>query len=183
VVAALRPEHVAPLVAALETDYYLDDLAIHEAIRTGRSFNIIHLAALFKVDVFVPTRPFDQSALARTRLAPPERGGAVPFQLSSPEDIIVQKLVWYRLAGEQLPRQPNDGQRHPRAGGHAGVRYQAPVHRPDPIGLSDRNGQPARRTIARPLQGPLYPPDRRPDGPPPRLVLIGSLQMRDRILE
>jgi hypothetical protein len=43
-VADLREEQVEQLVAALQAEFYVDDLAVRRAIRTQRSFNVIHLA-------------------------------------------------------------------------------------------------------------------------------------------
>ncbi len=52
-VAALAPEHVARLVAALRESFYLDEAAIRTAVRERTSFNVIHLGTLFKADIFV----------------------------------------------------------------------------------------------------------------------------------
>jgi hypothetical protein len=54
VIAALREEHVAPLVASLEGAFYVDADMIRDAIRHRFEFNVLHLATMFKVDVFVP---------------------------------------------------------------------------------------------------------------------------------
>ena len=57
-VAEMRPEHVEPFVQALEGEFYLDEV-IADAVTQHTSFNIIHRANMFKVDVFVPeVRPF-----------------------------------------------------------------------------------------------------------------------------
>ncbi len=64
-VAALRRDHVADLVARLEATYYVDADMIHDAIRRRSSFNLVHLATMMKVDVFLPKpRAFDRSASA-----------------------------------------------------------------------------------------------------------------------
>src|SRR5207245_1638421 len=52
-VADIKEEQVAALVSALEADFYIDDLAIHRAIRARHSFNLIHLKTVYKVDVNV----------------------------------------------------------------------------------------------------------------------------------
>lgn len=65
-VADLRAVHVAPFVERLQADYYVDADMIHDAIRRRASFNVIHLATMMKVDVFVlGARPFDRVAFAR----------------------------------------------------------------------------------------------------------------------
>ena len=52
-VAALKIADIEPLLKAIEDDYYVDSGAVHDAIEQKRSFNIIHLKTMFKVDVFV----------------------------------------------------------------------------------------------------------------------------------
>ena len=68
-VADLRLEHVEPLVQMLGQAFYVDGGAIQEAIRSRRSFNLIHLETMFKVDVFVcKRRSYDQTQLERRLL-------------------------------------------------------------------------------------------------------------------
>ena len=53
----------------LGEDFCADADAIETAIAQERAFNVIHLATMLKVDVFLPAaRPFDASELARARL-------------------------------------------------------------------------------------------------------------------
>ena len=47
-VADIRVEQISQLVAALESDFYIDDRAIRRAIRERRSFNIIYLETMYK---------------------------------------------------------------------------------------------------------------------------------------
>jgi hypothetical protein len=109
VVADLRMEHVPPLVAALKEDFYLDEPAIRDAVTRRSTFNIIHLKTLLKVDVFVAgdqhsTRRELQRRQAYTlNTNPPE-----DIIVASPEDIIVQKLHWYRLGDHVSERQWSD---------------------------------------------------------------------------
>ncbi len=109
VVADLRPEHVAPLCAALDGRFYFDEPAIQEAVDRRSTFNVIHLRTLFKVDVFVarddvPTRRELQRRQTYTLdLDPPE-----DILVASPEDIVVQKLHWYRLGDHVSDRQWSD---------------------------------------------------------------------------
>ena len=65
VVAELEPIHVSRLVAALEPDYFVDEARVRAAVEAKRSFNLIHLETMFKVDVFVSRgRPFDDSSFS-----------------------------------------------------------------------------------------------------------------------
>lgn len=67
-VAELSAEQVHPLVKAITGDFYVDDLAVSKAIAQGRSFNVIHLAGIFKFDVFVPASDLSKQQLARRQL-------------------------------------------------------------------------------------------------------------------
>jgi hypothetical protein len=107
VVAALRLDHAAALVARLEADYYLDEGRVRAAVHARRSFNAIHLATMFKIDVFVlKGRPFDAEALRR---AGPEALGDAPgsplFRVASAEDTVLAKLEWFHAGGEVSERQ------------------------------------------------------------------------------
>jgi hypothetical protein len=109
IVADLRPEHVAPLVARLAPTFYIESDDLVEAIARRRSFNVIHLDTMFKVDVFVARdRPFEQAQFARrTRqiiAAEPERTAFV----ASAEDTVLAKLEWYQRGGGASDRQWSD---------------------------------------------------------------------------
>lgn len=52
-VADLRPQHADALIAALTPGFYVPERRLREAIDEGTSFSVIHLASMFKVDVFV----------------------------------------------------------------------------------------------------------------------------------
>lgn len=95
ILADVRPGHIAALVARLETDYYIAADQIREAIQHHGSFNLIHNATSFRVDVFLPGgSAYDRMQLARARTQ------ELPFttrsvKLSSPEDVVLRKLRWY----------------------------------------------------------------------------------------
>jgi hypothetical protein len=66
IIADLRLEHVEAIVQALGHDFYCDAEMIYDAIQHRSSFNLIHLATMFKVDVFVNKgRAFDRSQFER----------------------------------------------------------------------------------------------------------------------
>ena len=107
-VADLRLEHVRPLVMQLNTDYYIDEDMIRDAIKRRSSFNVIHLDTMLKVDVFIPkSRLFDQEELRRAQQEVLSEGTR-PFNVASPEGTILNKLEWYRMGGEVSDRQWND---------------------------------------------------------------------------
>ncbi len=108
-VADLRMEQVEPFFGALGDEFYRDESAMRRAIERKRSFNIIHLDTMFKIDVFIPKeRPFDRAQLARRAshviATAPERSAFV----ASAEDTILAKLDWYRSGGEVSGQQWRD---------------------------------------------------------------------------
>lgn len=108
-VADLRPEHVQPLVALLQDQYYISPEAIYEALHRRSSFNLIHLETMVKVDVFVLRQePYEQEAFRRSRRDALTEEPAREFSLSSPEDIILHKLAWFRMGGGVSERQWGD---------------------------------------------------------------------------
>jgi hypothetical protein len=107
VVADLGPGHVGPLVRALGGAYYVSEDRVAAAVQARRSFNLIHLETMFKVDVFVTKgRPFDRQAFARARTETLEDvPEARAFVVASPEDTVLAKLEWFRAGGEVSERQ------------------------------------------------------------------------------
>ncbi|HVB62773.1 MAG TPA: hypothetical protein VNE61_16390 [Ktedonobacteraceae bacterium] len=108
IVADLKLEHVQPLVRSLEADYYIDADTVKDAIRRKSSFSAIHLETMLKVDVFIlKSRPFDQEAFRRMRQEKLTEDSS-PVSIVSAEDIILNKLEWYRMGGEVSDRQWGD---------------------------------------------------------------------------
>lgn len=107
VVAELTLDHVKPLMATLQSDYYVSEVAISDSIRRRSSFNAIHLPTSFKVDVFaVKDRLFDQSSIGRIETGViQELGESLPVIVASVEDTILSKLEWYRKGNEISERQ------------------------------------------------------------------------------
>jgi hypothetical protein len=107
VVADLGFDHVRPFVERLRDAYYVDEGRVHAAVEARRSFNLIHLATMFKIDVFASKRrAFDHEAQARARpQALDDAAEARRFLVASPEDTILAKLEWFRAGGEVSERQ------------------------------------------------------------------------------
>ncbi len=109
IVADLSLRQAKPFADLLAGVFYLDIDTLRHAIQQHSSFNVIHLATMFKVDIFIPkNRPFDRQQLARRQpwTADPDSGRV--FYVASPEDTILAKLAWYRLGGEISDRQWRD---------------------------------------------------------------------------
>jgi hypothetical protein len=106
-VVALAAEEVAPLVSRLSADFYVDDAALHRAVRERSSTNLIHQATQLKVDLFVAGgTPLDQQQLQRRQAVVVAPGQTL--HVHPPEDILLQKLRWYREGGEVSDRQWRD---------------------------------------------------------------------------
>ncbi len=107
--AELRPLHAGPLARALNGEFYADPAAILDAIHRRSSFNVIHLATAFKVDVFVSRmRPFDRSQMERRTAQVLAREPERTAYVATAEDTVLSKLEWYRMGGEISERQWRD---------------------------------------------------------------------------
>jgi hypothetical protein len=109
IVADMRLEHIQPLVAALSKDFYADDEMMKDAIEHKSSFNLIHYETAFKVDIFIrKSRAFDQMQLERRRTSVIATDPEQSVYVTSPEDVILSKLEWFRMGGEVSDRQWRD---------------------------------------------------------------------------
>jgi hypothetical protein len=109
ILAELRPGDVARFVTALGDRYYVSQDRVRDAVDRRASFNLIHLASMLKIDVFVAKdRAFDRRALDRARAEPLESEGGRRVPLASAEDIVLAKLEWYRKGGGVSERQWGD---------------------------------------------------------------------------
>ncbi len=109
-VTDLHVEHILPLIECIQAAYYVDEAMIREAVRDTASFNLIHLATMYKIDVFVLKRgEYDRQAFLRADLRPLDNEPDSPlFFVETAEDVILNKLRWYRLGGEVSERQWSD---------------------------------------------------------------------------
>jgi len=106
-VVALDEAHIPAVVSALSADFYVDDRALGRAVREHSSTNLIHHDTQLKVDVFVAGgTPLDHQQLRR-RLRVSLGDGRTLF-IHPPEDILLQKLRWFRKGGEVSDRQWRD---------------------------------------------------------------------------
>lgn len=106
IVAALKAEHVPGLVQRLAAAFYIDQTAVDRAIATASAVNLIHRETSIKIDLFVAGgTPLDAQQLARRVRV--EVGGRAIY-VHPPEDILLQKLRWFRLSGDTSERQWRD---------------------------------------------------------------------------
>jgi hypothetical protein len=108
-VVELPGSKIDALAEQLAPDFYVDADMIRDAVRHGSSFNVVHLATMFKVDVFVLTRePGMQEEMARRREHAVWPGSSDRAFFASPEDTILSKLDWFRKGGCVSDRQWGD---------------------------------------------------------------------------
>jgi hypothetical protein len=109
IVADLRMTHLDPFVAALRETFFIDADMVRDAIRRRATFNILHLATMFKVDVFVAGADDLLAAeLARKQRVQVLEEPRADVFVASPEDMVLQKLIWYRDGGGVSDRQWGD---------------------------------------------------------------------------
>jgi hypothetical protein len=109
-IADLAEEKVGAFVAALQEDFYVDDLAVRRAVRAQRSFNLIHFETTWKVDVFIQQKDhWANEQMQRREQKPLDEGADAPqIYLCIAEDIILQKMRWFQKSGGLSDQQWND---------------------------------------------------------------------------
>ena len=108
-VVALKESEVSRFVDALGSDFFADSNALRRATREKSSANLIHLDSSTKVDLFmIGGSPLDETQMERrqrVRIATdPDRY----LYVYTAEDILLQKLRWYRMGNEVSDRQWRD---------------------------------------------------------------------------
>jgi hypothetical protein len=97
---------IAPqLIDVMSGEFYISESAVNEAIAKSRtapresSFNVIYLPSMEKADIFVMSSddPFSTSVMSRRQLHPVSGLTEEGIYIYSPEDIVLQKLSWYKL--------------------------------------------------------------------------------------
>ena len=107
----IQSSQVQSVLNAFSKDFYISEIAIEDAMR-GRtsSFNVIELETTEKADMFVMRKDaFAISKMERRQLyIPIDRPKSDGIYLCSPEDTVLQKLVWYRMTKNESQRQWRD---------------------------------------------------------------------------
>jgi len=98
-VVTISGEEVKNLYSKFKDLFYIDEESVKEAIREKSMFNIIHNETLDKVDFWLlKDNQFDKVRFSRRRKE--EIKGKTVF-ISSPEDVILTKLDWYKKSDLQ----------------------------------------------------------------------------------
>jgi hypothetical protein len=109
IVAELSETGLKKIIPVLSDAFYVDEAMALDAIRRGKSFNIIDKEFLFKVDVFISGKDDLSIEEMRRRVRHTiADSGSQTMYLCSPEDIIAHKLYWFKLGDGVSERQWND---------------------------------------------------------------------------
>jgi hypothetical protein len=105
----LGEDDVGPLLAALAGDYYVSEEAVRSAIAREASFNVVELATVSKIDLFVlGSSLLDRRQLERRQRVVVSESPRRELWVGSPEDQVLRKLEWYRSGGSVSDRQWRD---------------------------------------------------------------------------
>lgn len=106
IVIDVPPDRSEDLVREFANDFALDPESARRDLLAGHMFNLVPRSGIFKVDLI----PLRKSPFAREEFG--RRRQIVAFGrklwFPSPEDVILSKLVWYRLGEELSGRQVED---------------------------------------------------------------------------
>ena len=109
IVVAMTESDIGTVTEALRAEFDVDERAVARAVRERSSVNVFHRASAIKVDLFiVGGSPLDDEQMNRRQriqvTADPDRY----LYAYTPEDILLQKLRWFRKGHEVSDRQWRD---------------------------------------------------------------------------
>ena len=109
-VADLKIHQAGAFADLLGEDFYVDVDMITDTIERRASFNVVHLASMFKADVFISQDDlWSVEELLRAREETFDVAEKlVTIRFASPEDTLLHKLIWYRMGNEISDRQWSD---------------------------------------------------------------------------
>jgi hypothetical protein len=100
---------VTALARALDDQFYVDAGALRRAVNEGSTTSVIHRPTSIKVDLFIAGgTALDRDLLQRRRSVRIGAGEHDRVWVHSPEDILLQKLRWFRRSGDASDRQWRD---------------------------------------------------------------------------
>jgi hypothetical protein len=101
IVAQITEADIPGLLSAFpETEFYISEDAVRDAVQHRNQFNIIHPSSGLKVDVVIQKdSEFDRSRFSRTHIIRPVATYEAAF--ASPEDVIVKKMEYFMEGGSE----------------------------------------------------------------------------------
>jgi hypothetical protein len=109
IVVAMTESDIGQVTEKLRVEFDVDEQAVARAVRERSSVNVFHRPSAIKVDLFVMGgSPLDDEQMNRRQrvqvTAEPDRY----LYAYTPEDILLQKLRWFRMGHEVSDRQWRD---------------------------------------------------------------------------
>jgi hypothetical protein len=109
IVVAITAADIDRLVDGLRREFDVDEQAVARAVRERSSVNVFHVASAIKVDLFVMGgSPLDDEQMNRRQRVQVATNPDRHLYAYTPEDILLQKLRWFRAGNEVSDRQWRD---------------------------------------------------------------------------
>ena len=109
IVVAMTASDIDRLVDGLRSEFDVDEHAVARAVRERSSVNVFHVASAIKVDLFVMGgSPLDDEQMNRRQRVQVTMNPDRYLYAYTPEDILLQKLRWFRAGNEVSDRQWRD---------------------------------------------------------------------------
>ncbi len=109
IVVAMSESDVGKVTDGLRLEFDVDELAVGRAVRERSSVNLFHRSSAIKVDLFVMGgSPFDEEQMNRRQRVQVTADPNRYLYTYTPEDILLQKLRWFRKGHEVSDRQWRD---------------------------------------------------------------------------
>jgi hypothetical protein len=100
---------IGSFVEAASVGFSVQQDAVEEAVLVRRIFNIVDRRNFVKVDVHVvPDRAVYRAEIERARWMRLSKTSQDAIRVATPEDLVIQKVMWFRSGGEQSDRQWRD---------------------------------------------------------------------------
>ena len=93
-VVTIKPQQIPSLIKAFQDEFFVSQEAIQNALSKQSMFNLIHFDSGIKVDFWmIQDNEFDRERFERRQ----KHGyGGKKVYFSSPEDIILKKILWFK---------------------------------------------------------------------------------------
>ena len=109
IVVAMTTSDVGRVAEALGAEFDVDEMAVLRAVRERSSVNVFHRASAIKVDLFVLGGSLlDEEQMNRRQRVQVTADPDGYLYVYTPEDILLQKLRWFRKGNEGSDRQWRD---------------------------------------------------------------------------
>ena len=108
VMVDLAAERIRCVVDALGVDFYAEEASLTRAVKDHSHANVVHRPTATKVDLFIlGATPIEAEQMRRRQLIAID-APETEIYVYTPEDILLQKLRWFRLGGDVSERQWRD---------------------------------------------------------------------------